>query len=129
MKKAIIYFGLALVAFSNVAVASTVESTSQGFELVRTYKEPTPLGIAISKGDVEAVKKFLEYGVSIDEKCNGMTPLMIAARYNNVEIIKLLLENGADLKAKDEKGFTALKYAELSNATQAIELLKAAKNA
>lgn len=129
MKKAIIYFGLALVAFSNVAVASTVESTSHGFELVRTYKEATPLGIAISKGDVEAVKKFLEYGASIDEKCNGMTPLMIAARYKNVEIIKLLLDKGADLKAKDEKGFTALKYAELSNATQAIEVLKAAKNA
>ncbi len=129
MKKAIIYFGLALVAFTNVAVASTVESTSHQFELVKTYRETTPLGIAISKGDVAAVKKFLEYGASIDEKCNGMTPLMIAARYNNVEIIKLLLDKGADLKTKDDKGFTALKYAQLSNAKAAEEMLKAAKNA
>lgn len=127
MKKTIIYFGLALVAFSNVVMASTVESTSN--EVVWTYKEPTPLGIAISKGDVEAVKKFLEYGASIHEKSNGMTPLMIAARYNNVEIIKLLLEKGADVKVKDEKGFTAQKYAELSNAKEAVEVLKAAKNA
>ncbi|WP_294818526.1 ankyrin repeat domain-containing protein [uncultured Flavobacterium sp.] len=129
MKKTIIYFGLALVAFSNVAMASTVETTSQKFELVKRYKEPTPLGLAISKGDVAAVKKFLEYGASVTEKCNGMTPLMIAARYNNVEIIKMLLEKGADLKTKDDKGFTALKYAELSNAKDAIEMLKAAKDA
>ncbi len=129
MKKTIIYLGLALVAFSNVAMASNVESTSAQFELVGTYKEPTPLGVAISKGDVEAVKKFLEYGASVHEKCNGMTPLMIAARYNNVEIIKLLLEKGADLKVKDEKGLTALRYAELSNAKEATEMLKAAKEA
>ena len=40
-----------------------------------------------------------------------MTPLMIAARYNNCEIIKVLIDNGADLKTKDEKGLTALKFA------------------
>ncbi|MGQ2983799.1 ankyrin repeat domain-containing protein [Flavobacterium sp.] len=127
MKKTIIYLGLALVAFSNVTMASTVETAST--ETVWTFRSTTPLGIAISKGDVEAVKKFLEYGASIHEKSNGMTPLMIAARYNNTEIIKLLLEKGADVKVKDEKGFTAQKYAELSNAKEAVEILKAAKNA
>lgn len=129
MKKTIIYLGLALVAFSNVAMASNVETASSKFELVRTYVNTTPLGVAISKGDVAAVKKFLEYGASITETSNGMTPLMIAARYNNVEIIKLLLEKGADCKVKDEKGFTAQRYAELSNATEALEVLKAARNA
>jgi ankyrin repeat protein len=126
MKKTIIYLGLALVAFSNVTMASTVESTSHKFELVKTYKSPTPLGVAISKGDIEAAKKFIEYGAGINEKSNGMTPLMIAARYNNVEIIKLLLEKGADWKAKDEKGFNAVKYAELSNAKEALDYLKVA---
>ncbi|MEL1242664.1 ankyrin repeat domain-containing protein [Flavobacterium sp. DGU11] len=129
MKKTIIYLGLALVTFSNVAMASNVETASGKFELVRTYVNTTPLGVAISKGDVAAVKKFLEYGASITETSNGMTPLMIAARYNNVEIIKLLLEKGADCKVKDEKGFTAQRYAELSNATEALEVLKAARNA
>mgnify|MGYP006191513899 CR=1 FL=1 len=53
-----------------------------------------------------------------------MTPLMIAARYNRVEIIKLLIASGARTYEKNEKGYTALKYAELSNASEAIALLK-----
>ena len=128
MKKTIIYLGLALVAFSNVTVANTVESTSK-FELVREYKTNTPLGLAISKGDVAAVKKFLEYGVSVHELSNGMTPLMIAARYNHVEIIKLLLDKGANAKVKNDKGITALKYAEASNATEAAAVIRVALEA
>jgi len=128
MKKTIIYLALALVAFSNVSMASNVESTP-GFELVREYKNITPLGNAISKGDIDTARKFIEYGANVNEKSNGMTPLMIAARYNNVEIIKLLLEKGADPKAKCDKGFTALKYAELSNAKEAAEALRTALRA
>lgn len=129
MKKTIIYLGLALVAFSNVAVAANVNSTPR-FELVREYnRNITPLANAIVKGDVEAVKKFIQYGADVNEKSNGMTPLMLAARYNNVEIINLLVANGADIKVKDERGNTAIRYAELSNAQQAIDTLKAAKNA
>jgi ankyrin repeat protein len=56
-----------------------------------------------------------------------MSPLMVAARYNKVEIIKLLLQKGADLKQKNEKGFTALNYAEFSKATEAIALLSVQK--
>lgn len=125
MKKTIIYLGLALVAFSNVAIASNVETTSK-FELVREYNDNTPLCNAICKGDVEAVKKFIEYGADVNERSNGKTPLMLAARYNNVEIIRLLLEKGASKSIKDEKGNTALKYAEASNAKEAAELLKTA---
>lgn len=128
MKKTIIYLSLALVAFSNAAMATTVQITP-AFELVKEYNNSTPLGNAICKGDVEAVKKFIEYGANVNEKSNGMTPLMLAARYNNVEIVKLLIDKGANLKTTDEKGFTALKYAELSNATQAADVLKQARNA
>ena len=126
MKKTIIYLGLALVAFSNVTIASTVE-TAPKFELVRGSRNHTPQGMAIAKGDTETAKKIIEYGASVNERSNGMTPLMIAARYNNCEIIKVLIDNGADSKTKDEKGLTALKYAELSNAKEAVELLKATK--
>jgi len=128
MKKTIIYLGLALVAFSNVTVANNVETSSK-FELVGRVKTNTPLGMAISKGDVDTVKKLLEYGASVNEKSNGLTPVMIAARYNQVEILKLLIGKGADLKAKDEKGITALKYAEASNAKDAAIVLKDALNA
>jgi ankyrin repeat protein len=128
MKKTIIYLGLALVAFGNVAVASTVKTTP-GFELVKEYRNTTPLGTAISKGDIETAKKLIEYGADVNEKCNGMTPLMMAARYNNVEMINLLLEKGADLRIKDNKGFTALKYAQLSNAKDAEEVIRTALKA
>jgi ankyrin repeat protein len=129
MKKTIIYSGLALVlAFTNVTMANNVEAASK-FELARERGVTTPLGIAISKGDVTTVKKLIEYGASVNEKCNGMTPLMIAARYNQSEIITLLLENGANLKEKDEKGLTALRHAEASNAKEAAVLLKKAMDA
>lgn len=129
MKKTIIYSGLALVlAFTNVTMANNVETASK-FELFGERGVTTPLGIAISKGDVATVKKLIEYGASVHEKCNGMTPLMIAARYNQSEIITLLLTNGANLKEKDERGLTALKHAEASNAKEAAALLKQKMNA
>jgi len=72
------------------------------------------------------VKRFIEYGADVNEKSNGMSPLMIAAPYNKIEIIKILLSNGANFNTKDEKGFTALKHAELSHANEAVQILKQA---
>ena len=126
MKKSIVYLGVALLAFTNVTLASNFNSLSASKSTISVYYGATPLGIAISKGDIEVVKKFIEYGVDVNEKSNGMSPLMVAARYNKVEIIKILLSNGANLKAKDEKGFTALKHAELSHANEAVQFLKQA---
>ncbi|AXG74415.1 ankyrin repeat domain-containing protein [Flavobacterium arcticum] len=125
MKKTIIYLSLALVAFSSATFASNVK-TGTSFELVAEYNMTTPLGMAICKGDIETVKKFIEYGASVNERSNGLTPLMLAARYNQAEIIKVLLDNGANLELEDERGFTALKYAELSNAKEAFSILKEA---
>lgn len=128
MKKTIICLGIALVAFSNVAMASNGQSLKKYSKVgVYPYVSATPLCVAISKGELEIVKKFIEYGADVNEKSNGMTPLMVAARYNKVEIIKFLLANGANLDTKDEKGYTALKYAQLSNATDAVALLKQSK--
>jgi ankyrin repeat protein len=127
MKKTIIILGLALVAFTNVAGASTVSTVSTvttSTEIVNY--DNTPLCAAIMKGDLATVKKFIEYGANVNEEANGMTPLMFAARYNKVEILKYLLEKGADKKLKDENGFTALKYAENSKALEAIDYLKQA---
>ena len=124
MKKSIVYLGVALVAFANVSLASNLKSFSNTSHEVELNETVTPLGVAVSKGDLETIKKFVEYGADVNEKSNGMSPLMIAARYNKVEIIKFLLSKGAHLNEKDENGFNALKYAELSNANEAIQLLK-----
>jgi len=80
--------------------------------------------MAISKGEFETVKQFIESGTKINKKINGMTPLMYAARYNKAEILKYLLQKGANRDMVDSQGFTALKYAELSNAFEAIAILK-----
>lgn len=124
MKKTIVYLGVALVAFANVSLASNVNSLSNDKITVSVYEGVSPLCIAISKGDLEVIKKLVEYGANVNAKSNEMTPLMFAARYNKVEILKFLVSKGAKINAKDSKGFTALKYAELSNAFDAVQYLK-----
>jgi ankyrin repeat protein len=116
MKKSIMFLGLAL-ALSVNAIAS-----NNGF--VKTYD---PLCIAISKNDNATAAKIIEYGADVNQSYNGMTPLMYAARYNNVAMIKMLLEKGAKLSVKDVRGNTAIKYAELANAKEAIAFLKELK--
>jgi len=125
MKKSIICLGIALVTFSNFSFASN-ENQSNKSEIATLYSSTTPLCIAISKGENDFAKKIIEYGASYTEKSNGMTPLMVAARYNNTEIVEYLLAKGVSVTEKDDKGYTALKYAELSGAKEAAALLKKA---
>jgi ankyrin repeat protein len=124
MKKTIIYLGITLMAFSSLSFASDTNFIGKLRTLNVLNESPAPLSVAISKGEIETVKKIIEYGADVNEKLNGITPLMYAARYNKVEIIKYLLLKGADRNIKDSQGFTALKYAELSNAYEAIAILK-----
>lgn len=114
MKKAIFVLGMALVSITFSANATPVLSSQHQIGVL--FSSSTPLCAAISKGDVLAVKKFIEYGADVNEKSNDMTPLMIAARYNNIEIVKLLLDNGADSSIKNKNGFTALTFAKMSKA-------------
>ncbi|MDN3677781.1 ankyrin repeat domain-containing protein [Flavobacterium paronense] len=124
MKKTIIMLGLVLVTFTDVAVASSLSTSSTPKEIVNFNN--TPLCNAIVKGDLATVKKFVEYGSDVNEMSNGLSPLMLAARYNKVDILKYLLEKGADKQIKDERGNTALKYAEYSKSQEAVDYLKQA---
>ncbi|SFW25998.1 Ankyrin repeat-containing protein [Sinomicrobium oceani] len=128
-KTALILAGIVMVTFGTSSFASP-EKPFKNYK-VEVSKTPnvSPLCLAISKGDTETVRKFIELGSDINEKSGGMTPLMYAARYNKTEIIKMLIANGAKLRVKDDKGFTALKHAELSNATEAATLIKNALKA
>ena len=124
MKKTIIYLGITLMAFSVFSFASNTNFIGNQKTLNIFNVSPAPLVVAISKGEIETVKTFIENGTGVNKKFNGMTSLMYAARYNKVEIMKYLLLKGADGNIKDSQGFTALKHAELSNAYEAIALLK-----
>ncbi|MDQ6473070.1 ankyrin repeat domain-containing protein [Flavobacterium sp. LHD-80] len=125
MKKAIIILGTILI-FGNGLNASTLKlSIEKQKEFSSTTK--SPLHLAISKGDIESVRRFIQYGADLNKVANDMTPLMIAARFNEFEIIKMLLKNGANPSNKNEKGFTALNYAEYAKATESIVILKGLK--
>lgn len=129
MKKAIIYLSLAFVAFTGTLTATAAPLSNVTTTTGTTYGNNTPMAVAIMKGDLETIKKFVEYGADVNERSNGLTPLMLAARYNKVDIIIFLLEKGAKLRDTDEKGNTALKYAQISKANDAIEVLKKAISA
>ncbi|MDO6492978.1 MAG: ankyrin repeat domain-containing protein [Cellulophaga sp.] len=125
MKKSIIACSLLLSV-----VATSVASEKKPLPLkkieVTTIKNVSPLSIAVAKGDYDTTASFLEYGADSNQKSvgSGMTPIMYAARYNNVKLLKLLISKGADATVTSKIGYTALGYAKLSNATEAVAFLK-----
>ncbi|WP_461533668.1 ankyrin repeat domain-containing protein [Sinomicrobium sp.] len=129
MKNTISILTVLALAFSLSQSANAANSkmhNDRPITTLNTVHKVSPFCLAISKGDLVTVKKLIELGHNVNETSEGLTPLMYAARYNKVEIIKVLIANGAKLTAKNEKGFTALKYAELSNATEAMAVLQEA---
>lgn len=81
---------------------------------------------AIVKGELETVKKLISLGEDVNRKSLGKTPAMFAARYNRAEILKVLIANGANLNQKCDRGFSVKKYAELSNAHDALSVIEEA---
>lgn len=78
----------------------------------------------IQAGNYKAVNSLIKDGVEINKESIKLTPLMYAARHNRAEIVQLLIANGADLhKRSSRKGYTALKWAKLSNATESYKII------
>ncbi|KAF2339660.1 MAG: ankyrin repeat domain-containing protein [Flavobacterium nitrogenifigens] len=126
MKKAVIILG-AVFIFTYESEASTYQLSIKNQREHLIYSN-SPFHLAISKGDLESVKIFISYGADVNKIVNNMTPLMVAARFNQVEIIKILLEKGADLSIENDRGLTALHFAEFGKSTEAISILKEKKN-
>ncbi|MFI2743915.1 ankyrin repeat domain-containing protein [Zhouia sp. PK063] len=128
MKKLVVVSALfvGILTVKANTVVSQHESTT--YEMVASPKV-SPFCMAIVKGDFETVQKLIEMGADVNVKSNGLTPAMYAARYNRCKILSLLIKEGADLKTKDSKhGYTAMRFAELSNAKDAQKVLKEALN-
>ncbi len=84
----------------------------------------TPLHYAASAGHVEVIKLLLKHSAYIDaESPNKTTPLMMAAMYGNPQSVELLLEEGADASLKNDKGMTALDFADVASKQAAAKLL------
>ncbi len=115
-------------AFLLMATGVYAESNSNS-DLEITTKISTNVGLnsfckAIMQGDYDTVKRMIELGEDVNQKSLGMSPAIFAARYNKADILELLIANGADLRVKCDKGFTAKKHAELSNATDALAVIE-----
>lgn len=124
MKKTVIITVIALgISFTSLK-ASTSNVDSNVLEFVNPDPAISPFCMSIVKGDLVTVKKLIGLGADINAKSGGLTPAMYAAKFNKVEILKLLVANGANLKARSEKGYKAIKYAELSNAKEALAYLE-----
>ena len=116
---AALLLGLAVNA-TPIANNSTVEDN---LTITTIVTETDAFCTLIKQGNFEAVKGMIEAGADINKKSLGMTPLMYAARQNRVEIVKLLIANGADLNVRSDRGYTALKYAKMSKAWDAYNII------
>jgi RNA polymerase primary sigma factor len=95
---------------------------------------PVPLSrffrIAVLTGVESAVRIHIDRGDDLnarDEK--GQTPLMLSAARNKASICKLLLDAGADPNLLDPEGRTALNFAQIAGATDAVSVIAAASSA
>jgi len=124
MKKTAVIIALALgFSVSSLNATNNLETINNEDVVVTTVKV-NAFCVSIAKGDLVTVKKLIDLGTDVNQKSNGMTPLQYAAKYNRVEIIQLLVKHGASINQRSDKGMTAIKYAKLSNATEAVALLK-----
>lgn len=127
MKKTILTVAAAcMLTVTGVCANETTSTFEADLNLTEVSVEINSFCKAIVKGDFETVKKLIELGEDVNQKSLGMAPIHFAARYNQTEILELLIANGANVKKRCDKGYTAKKYAELSNAVEAMEILKLA---
>ena len=68
---------------------------------------------AVEKGNVEAVKQYLNAGGDLEAKGGGgkRTPLHVAAIEGHKEIAELLIASGVDVYAKADGELTPLHFA------------------
>lgn len=89
----------------------------------------TPLHYAATHSGTESpamVRLLLEHHAYIDaESPNRTTPLMMAAHYGNPGVVKLLLEEGADPLLKNQKGLSAIDFAQGANRAESAEIIAA----
>jgi ankyrin repeat protein len=80
---------------------------------------------AARKGDVAAVKAFLDAGVDVNSKTRyGATALSYACDKGHVEVVRLLVERGADVNVKDTfYGEVPLGWALSHGHVQVVKLL------
>ncbi len=88
----------------------------------------TPLHYAATAGSLPTIRMLLENHAYIDaESPNGTTPLMMAAQYGSADAVRLLLAEGADPTLRNQRNFSALDFAHLSERPEVMNLIATAQ--
>ncbi|MGJ8548587.1 ankyrin repeat domain-containing protein [Winogradskyella wichelsiae] len=124
MKKSVVLLALALGFSVSNLNASNGLLTSKTNEVIIKTVEVSALCKAVAMGNLEEVNGLIKNGADVNAKSNGMMPIHYAAKYNRVEIIKALITAGSEIHESCDKGITAVRYAEKSNAKDAEMFLK-----
>jgi FOG: Ankyrin repeat len=125
MKKTIL--AVATVCMLAVSGVSAKElPTNTKLDMTTVTEDLSAFCKAVMQGDVETVKKLIELGEDVNQKSLGRAPIHYAARYNRAEVLQVLIDNGADLKSRCDKGMSAIKYAKMSHADEALAVLEEA---
>ena len=86
----------------------------------------TPLHYACTNGHLEIALFLLEKGAVVDAPSpNETTPLMMAIRAGNIQLVRLLLDRGADIRIRNQQGYSAIDVAELFNQEEIQKGLRA----
>ena len=127
MKKTILTLSMAVMFVGTGLLANATPIKNQiKLEKSKANYDLSSFCKAVMQGDIETVERMIEWGEDVNKKSLGMTPAMFAARYNKAEVLQMLIDHGADLSAKSDQGYSVAKYAELSNATDALAVLEGA---
>lgn len=85
----------------------------------------TPLHYACTNGHLDVALFLLDKGAVVDALSpNETTPLMMAIRAGNIQLVRLLLERGADIRIRNQQGYSAIDVAEFFNQEEIQKGLK-----
>jgi ankyrin repeat protein len=86
----------------------------------------TPLHYACTNGHLDIALFLLDKGAVVDAPSpNETTPLMMAIRAGNIQLVRLLLDRGADIRIRNQQGYSAIDVAELFNQEEIQKGLRA----
>ena len=86
----------------------------------------TPLHYACTNGHLDIALFLLDKGAAVDAPSpNETTSIMMAIRAGNIQLVRLLLDRGADIRIRNQQGYSAIDVAELFNQEEIQKGLRA----